>query len=78
MMVEVKAGTHLWCQCGFSKTQPFCDGSHHGTKYKPIAFDLDKARKLKLCNCKLTKKGPFCDNSHLSLKEGKESAQKTG
>jgi CDGSH-type Zn-finger protein len=20
------------CQCGLSKTKPFCDGSHHGTE----------------------------------------------
>lgn len=68
--IELEAGTHLWCQCGFSKNQPFCDGSHHGTKYKPIAFDVKKKRKLKLCNCKQTKSGPFCDNTHLELKKG--------
>lgn len=63
--VELEAGTHLWCQCGFSKNQPFCDGSHHGTKFKPIAFEVKKKRKMKLCNCKHTKTGPFCDNTHL-------------
>jgi sterol desaturase/sphingolipid hydroxylase (fatty acid hydroxylase superfamily)/CDGSH-type Zn-finger protein len=65
--MELEAGTHLWCQCGFSKNQPFCDGAHHGTKFTPIAFDVKKKRKVKLCNCKHTKTGPFCDNTHLEL-----------
>ncbi len=69
LTIELDAGTHLWCQCGFSKNQPFCDGSHHGTKMKPIAFQMDKKRKVKLCNCKQTKTGPFCDNTHLEIKE---------
>ncbi len=68
MTVELEAGTHLWCQCGFSKNAPFCDGSHHGTKIKPLAFEVKKKRKVKLCNCKQTKTGPFCDNTHLELK----------
>lgn len=67
--VELEAGTHLWCQCGFSKNQPFCDGSHHGTKIKPVAFEMKQKRKVKLCNCKQTKTGPFCDNTHLELKK---------
>ncbi len=65
--VELEAGTHLWCQCGFSKNAPFCDGSHHGTKFTPIAFEMKKKRKVKLCNCKHTKASPFCDDTHLSL-----------
>ena len=67
VIIELEKGMHLWCQCGLSKNQPFCDGSHHGTKFKPIAFEVKKRRKMKLCNCKLTKKGPFCDNSHLTV-----------
>lgn len=60
-----KGKAYLWCQCGKSKSQPFCDGSHHGTKYKPMRFDAKRDSKVKLCNCKLTKAGPFCDNSHI-------------
>ena len=27
--LEVEKGkTYYWCQCGQSKNQPFCDGSH--------------------------------------------------
>ena len=33
---EVKAGKrYLWCACGRSKSQPFCDGSHAGTEFLP-------------------------------------------
>ncbi len=70
IIVEVEPGTHLYCQCGFSQNQPFCDGSHHGTKFKPLAFEVKQKRKLKLCNCKQTNNGPFCDNSHLEILEG--------
>lgn len=62
--IHLEAGTYLWCQCGHSQNQPFCDGSHHGTKFKPMVFEVEKARKMRLCNCKLSKTGPYCDNSH--------------
>lgn len=63
--VELEKGkNYLYCQCGFSKNQPFCDGSHHGTKIKPLLFTVKRTGKAKLCNCKLTKGSPFCDNSH--------------
>lgn len=58
-------GDYLYCQCGFSKNQPFCDGSHHGTKEQPLKFTIRKEREYHLCQCKLCEKGPFCDNSHL-------------
>lgn len=30
---EVKAQESVWiCRCGLSKSQPFCDGSHHRTR----------------------------------------------
>jgi sterol desaturase/sphingolipid hydroxylase (fatty acid hydroxylase superfamily)/CDGSH-type Zn-finger protein len=64
--VHFEAGEKfLWCQCGKSKTQPFCDGSHHGTKFKPMLCEAKKAGNCRLCQCKKTKTGPFCDNSHL-------------
>lgn len=60
-----KGKKYLWCQCGMSQQQPFCDGSHHGTKHKPLLFEAKKTGSVRLCNCKLTKAGPFCDDSHL-------------
>lgn len=63
-----KGENYLWCQCGKSKNQPFCDGSHHGSKFKPQLFEAKKTGDFRLCNCKSTKAGPFCDDTHLSLK----------
>ena len=69
-MVKLEKGKkYLWCQCGKSKSQPFCDGTHHGSKFKPLLFEARRDGAVKLCNCKATKKGPFCDNSHLNIPE---------
>ncbi len=62
-----KGEKYLWCQCGRSNNQPFCDGSHHGTKQKPMVFEAIRTGNVKLCNCKATKSKPFCDNTHLEL-----------
>ena len=65
-MVDLKQGEkYLWCQCGKSKNQPFCDGSHHGSKHKPLLFEAKRTGPARLCNCKLTKAGPVCDDAHL-------------
>ncbi len=63
--IEVEAGeTYYWCSCGRSKNQPFCDGSHAGTKLQPVAFTAEKTEKAYLCGCKKTAGSPFCDGSH--------------
>ncbi len=68
LTVNLKKGeNYLWCRCGLSQNPPFCDASHHGTKYKPFLFKGEKDGPAKLCNCKITKHEPFCDNSHLKL-----------
>ena len=65
----VKGEKYLWCACGKSNTQPFCDGSHHGSKFKPVLFEAQRSGEVKLCNCKITKNAPFCDGEHRSLRE---------
>ena len=60
----VKGKSYFWCSCGKSSKQPLCDGSHKGTKFKPIAFKADVTKKLFFCACKQTKNQPFCDGSH--------------
>ncbi len=64
----VEAGkTYYWCACGRSKTQPFCDGSHKGTEFEPVAFTADKTDTVYLCGCKRTATPPFCDGTHKKL-----------
>ncbi|MEM9823968.1 MAG: sterol desaturase family protein [Bacteroidota bacterium] len=68
VMIHLEKGTkYLWCQCGKSKQQPFCDGNHHGSKFKPLLFEAKRTGAVQLCNCKLTQNGPFCDDSHMDL-----------
>ena len=38
--LELPAGTHWICSCGQSKKLPYCDGSHRGTDFRPIALEL--------------------------------------
>lgn len=64
VVMELEPGTYYWCSCGKSAKQPFCDGSHKGTEFKPYPFSVDKKKKVPLCQCKHTKNAPFCDGAH--------------
>jgi len=37
-VLSLDPGTYYWCQCGRSRDQPFCDGSHQGTGIEPVEF----------------------------------------
>ena len=63
-------GNYLYCACGKSADNPFCNGSHHGTGIKPIFFEVKKERKMSLCTCKMTKTPPYCDLSHEGMENG--------
>ncbi len=66
--VEVEAGKkYFWCSCGRSKKQPFCDGSHAGTDFRPIQLAAEKSETIYFCGCKATKNRPRCDGSHSKL-----------
>lgn len=71
-LLDLPAGDYLWCACGRSKTQPFCDSSHRGTPFTPVRFTV-KARRgtetVWLCGCKRSKDRPFCDGTHNTLPE---------
>ena len=67
-IVPLKAGeTVHWCSCGRSQTQPFCDGSHAGTDFQPLAFVAPKDDDYYFCTCKRSKTPPFCDGAHKQL-----------
>ncbi len=61
---DLQAGTYYWCACGKSKNQPFCDGSHRGTTFSPVKFELSEPKTVWLCGCKATGTAPFCDGAH--------------
>lgn len=67
-MLELEPGDYLWCACGRSKTQPFCDGSHAGSDFEPVRFSVTrKTGLLWLCTCKRSRHAPFCDGAHNKL-----------
>ena len=66
-VVELDPGTYYWCRCGSSKNQPYCDGSHAGTDFTPMAVEITETKRVALCQCKHTDNEPFCDGSHARL-----------
>ena len=65
--MELEPGEYLWCSCGKSASQPFCDGSHEGTLFQPVKFVMEKKERVYLCACKYAMTPPFCDGSHRGL-----------
>lgn len=45
-ILEMEPGTYYWCRCGRSKAQPFCDGSHTGTDFSPLAIEIKEKNGL--------------------------------
>ncbi len=63
--IDVENGKkYWWCACGRSAKQPFCDGSHKGTKFAPVEYAAEKDATLYFCGCKATGKRPLCDGTH--------------
>jgi len=65
--LHMKPGTYWWCACGRSKNQPFCDGSHKVTSFRPLKVEIKTEGLVKWCTCKRTETPPFCDHSHRDL-----------
>lgn len=70
--IELETGKdYFWCQCGRSKNQPFCDGSHAGTDITPLKFKAEKSGSAALCQCKSSANAPYCDGTHATLGDRK-------
>lgn len=66
--VDVEQGKeYWWCQCGRSKSQPFCDGSHKGTGLAPLQYIAKRNQTVWFCGCKHTSNKPVCDGTHSKL-----------
>jgi CDGSH-type Zn-finger protein len=66
--VEVEAGkSYFWCACGKSATQPFCDGSHAGSEFRPVKYEATESKVVKFCGCRHTGGVPVCDGTHKTL-----------
>ncbi len=67
--VEIEAGKkYAYCTCGLSESQPFCDGKHSGTEFKPHVFTAEKSDTCYMCQCKQTGNAPYCDGAHNNVK----------
>jgi len=66
--IETREGkTYLWCACGRSQRQPFCDSSHAGSGRGPVRYRAETSETKYFCGCKHTRNPPFCDGSHNNL-----------
>ncbi|NER35350.1 MAG: CDGSH iron-sulfur domain-containing protein [Oscillatoria sp. SIO1A7] len=66
-VLTLEPGTYYWCSCGQSTNQPYCDGSHAGTDFVPLALEITETKQVALCLCKQTGNQPFCDGAHAKL-----------
>jgi len=66
-VLKLQPGEYWWCSCGKSANQPFCDGSHKGSKFAPQKVELTEEKNIALCNCKQSENGAFCDGTHSRL-----------
>lgn len=66
-VLDLEPGRYSWCACGQSSNQPFCDGSHKGTEFRPVVLTVEEPRRVALCGCKHTGNQPLCDGSHKSV-----------
>ena len=66
-VTDVEPGKYAWCACGLSQNQPYCDGSHKTTPFRPIVVEITEKKKIAWCGCKQSKNKPYCDGTHKNL-----------
>lgn len=66
-VIKETPGKYNWCGCGRSNNQPYCDGSHKGTSFKPIVQEITEIKTVAWCGCKHSGNKPFCDGTHKNL-----------
>ena len=60
LAIEVEQGKYYyWCSCGKSSKQPFCDGSHKGTEFKPLAYKAELTKTSVLLCMQTNKRSTF-------------------
>lgn len=68
LALDLEAGKkYAICTCGESTNQPYCDGKHAGSEFRPHVFTADEDKTAYICQCKHTSNPGFCDGSHKSL-----------
>ncbi len=50
---------YLWCSCGLSENQPWCDQSHR-SGCAPIRFTAAVSGMYVMCGCKRSENPPYC------------------
>ena len=68
----------FWCSCGRSATQPWCDGKHKGSGFRPMHVENSYARGVNwalLCGCKYSFMAPRCAGNHLAIQLNKHTPQ---
>ena len=50
-----------------SAMQPFCDDSHAGIEFEPVAYTAVATGSIMFCGSKATRKQPVCDGAHNRL-----------
>ena len=66
-VMDVEPGKYAWCSCGLSDNQPYCNGAHKGSEFRPIIEEVTEAKKVAWCGCKNSANGAFCDGTHAKL-----------
>lgn len=67
LKLEMEPGTYFWCSCGRSENQPYCDGSHKGTRFTPEKVIITEKQIFPWCLCRYSEKGAICDGKHKEL-----------